>query len=211
MVEYDQLLAFTTLGSAQALFGLDRSPSRAIINLSDRDRADALAATLENDLGFPYYLVSWRQRHANLFQWLKGQQTPILIVFGFIAAVALLNILSTLSLIVMEKQRDIGILRSLGFSRQRIQRIFLHQGSIIGGVGSSAGIGLALLLGLLQRRFQFLALDSDIYFMDALPIQWSWQSLVLIPFIALVLSLLAAGWPARRAAAIHPAEALRYE
>ncbi|UCH11548.1 MAG: ABC transporter permease [Fidelibacterota bacterium] len=211
MVEYDQLLAFTTLGSAHALFGLSRSPSRAIINLSDRDRADGLSAALEDDLGFPYYLLSWRQRHANLFQWLKGQQTPILIVFGFIAAVALVNILSTLSLIVVEKQRDIGILRSLGFGRRRIQKIFLYQGSIIGSVGSGAGIGLALLLGFLQRRFQILALDSDIYFMDALPVQWSWQSLILIPFIALVLSLLAAVWPAKRAAAIHPAEALRYE
>ncbi|UCD38145.1 MAG: ABC transporter permease [Fidelibacterota bacterium] len=211
MAEYDQLLGFTSLGAAQALFGLQKPPSKAIINVENRERAEVLAASIEEDLGFPYYLISWRQRHASLFNWLQGQQLPILIVFGFIAAVALLNIFSTLSLVVVEKRRDIGILRSLGFSRRRIQGIFLYQGGIVGLVGSGAGIALALLLGNLQRKYQFLALDSDIYFMDALPIQWSWQSLVLIPSLGLVLSLLAAVWPARRAATIRPAEALRYE
>lgn len=211
MVEYDQLLAFTSRGTAQALFGLEQPPSRAIINISDRDQADKLAAVLEEELGFPYYLISWRQRHAGLFDWLKGQQLPILIVFGFIALVALLNILSTLVLVVVEKQRDIGILRSLGFSRKQIQQVFLYQGGVVGVVGSGAGIVLALILGFLQGKFQFLALESDIYFMDALPVQWSWQSLLVIPALAVALSLLAAVWPARRAAAVHPAEALRYE
>ena len=81
----------------------------------------------------------------------------------------------------------------------------------MGLVGSGVGVALALVLGSLQREFQFLALESDIYFMDALPVQWSWQSLVIIPLLAVLLSLLAAVWPARRAAAIQPAVALRYE
>lgn len=211
MVEYDQVLAFTSLGAAQALFGRDQPPSMAIINISHRDRADELAVVLEEEIGFPYYLISWRQRHASLFSWLKGQQLPILIVFGFIAVVALVNILGTLTLVVVEKQRDIGILRSLGFSRKQIQQIFLYQGGVVGLVGSGAGVVLTLILGSLQREFQFLALESDIYFMDALPVQWSWQSLVIIPLLAVLLSLLAAVWPARRAAAVRPAEALRYE
>jgi lipoprotein-releasing system permease protein len=211
MVEYDQVMAFTSLGAAQALFGRDQPPSMAIINISHRDRADELAAVLEEEIGFPYYLISWRQRHASLFSWLKGQQLPILIVFGFIAVVALVNILGTLTLVVVEKQRDIGILRSLGFSRKQIQQIFLYQGGVVGLVGSGAGVVLTLILGSLQREFQFLALESDIYFMDALPVQWSWQSLVIIPLLAVLLSLLAAVWPARRAAAVRPAEALRYE
>ncbi len=211
MVEYDQVLAFTSLGPAQALFGQDQPPSKAIINITHRDRADELAAALEDELGFPYYLISWRQRHASLFGWLKGQQLPILIVFGFIAVVALVNIFGTLTLVVVEKQRDIGILRSLGFSCKRVRHIFLYQGCVVGLVGSGFGIVLALILGSLQRKFQFLALESDIYFMDALPVQWSWQSLVVIPLLAVLLSLLAAVWPARRAAAVHPAEALRYE
>ncbi len=211
MVEYDQVLAFTSLGPAQALFGQDQPPSRAIINITRRDRADELAAALEEELGFPYYLISWRQRHASLFSWLQGQQLPILIVFGFIAVVALVNIFGTLTLVVVEKQRDIGILRSIGFSCRRIQYIFLYQGGIVGLVGSGVGVALALVLGSLQREFQFLALESDIYFMDALPVQWSWQSLVIIPLLAVLLSLLAAVWPARRAAAIQPAVALRYE
>ena len=211
MVEYDQLLAFTSLTDAQELFAVDQSPSRAIVNLTDRDRADRLGAAFEEDLGYPYYVVTWRQRHASLFSWLKGQQTPILIIFGFIALVALVNIFSTLTLVVVEKYRDIGILRSLGFSRRQIRQIFLYQGGVVGLLGSGAGIGLALILGFLQQRYELLSLDSDIYFMDALPIQWSWQALVGIPCLAIVFSLLAAWWPALRAGTIRPAEALRYE
>jgi lipoprotein-releasing system permease protein len=211
MVEYDQLLGFTSLETALTLFGRETVPPQVIINLKNRDRADELALSLEKELGFPYYLISWRQRHANLFSWLKGQQMPILIVFGFIALVALINIISTLSLIVVEKQRDIGILRSLGFSRQKIRRIFLSQGGVIGFIGSFSGIVLALVLGYLQQKFQLVSLESDIYFMDAMPVQWTWQGLILIPVIAWLLSLLAAVWPARRAAIVQPAEALRYE
>jgi len=211
MAEYDQLLAFTSLSAARALFGRDQGPSRAIINVAHRSEAASAAARLEQELGFPYYLTSWQQRHANLFRWLKGQQLPILIVFGFIALVALINIFSTLGLVVVEKQRDIGILRSLGFTRRQIQRIFLIQGGVVGLAGGGAGVVLALVLGLAQQRFQFLSLESDIYFMDALPVQWSWQALVIIPLLAIFLSTAAGLWPARQAARVRPAEALRYE
>lgn len=211
MAEYDQLLGFTSLETALELFGRETVPPRVIINLKDRYRADELASILEERLGFPYYLMSWRQRHANLFSWLQGQQLPILIVFGFIALVALINIISTLSLIVVEKQRDIGILRGLGFSRQKIKRVFLFQGSVIGMIGSVSGIVLALVLGFLQQKFHLVALESDIYFMDAMPVQWTWQGLVIIPVTAWMLSLLAAVWPARRATRVQPVEALRYE
>ena len=211
MVEYDQLLAFTSLNAASALFGQVGKPSMAIINVTNREEADEVGDRLEQQLGFPYYLTSWRQRHANLFQWLKGQQTPILMVFGFIALVALVNIFSTLGLVVVEKQRDIGILRSLGFSRRHIQQIFLYQGAAVGLVGGLGGTALALVLGVLQMRYGLLALNSDIYFMDALPIQWSWQALVVIPALAFALSLVAAAGPAWRAANVRPAVALRYE
>jgi len=211
MVEYDQLLAFTALKPAATLFALDSPPAQAILNLKERNQAEELAATFEEGLGFPYYFVSWRERHAALFNWLTGQQLPILVIFGFIALVAVINILSTLVLIVVEKQRDIGILRSIGFSRRRIQQIFLYQGGLVGLLGAGAGVILALALGFLQLKYQILALDADIYFMDALPVKWSWQALVTIPIAAVTLTLMASFWPARRATRVHPAEALRYE
>ncbi len=211
MVEYDRLLAFTALPAAMTLFAAEGSPSNAIVNLADRDRAEELAAVWEEQLGFPYYFITWRQRHAALFSWLTGQQVPILVIFGFIALVAVINILSTLVLIVVEKQRDIGILRSIGFSRRRIQRIFLSQGGVVGLLGTGSGMVLALFLGFIQLEYQILALDSDIYFMDALPVKWTWQALAVIPALAIILSLVAALWPARRAAQVRPAEALRYE
>lgn len=211
MAEYDQLLAFASLADAQELFDRHQNPSRAIINLVDRNQAEALAVEFEDTFGFPYYFLTWRHRHANLFNWLKGQQMPVLIIFGFIALVALVNILSTLTMVVVEKYRDIGILRSLGFSKQHIQKIFMYQGGIIGLAGSSLGMILALVLGYLQMRYHLLALDSDIYFMDALPIRWTWSALIAIPGITMLLALGASLWPARRAASIRPAEALRYE
>lgn len=211
MAEYDRLLAFTALPPAEALFGTEGAPIQAMVNLRQRDRAEELAATWEAELGFPYYFITWRQRHAALFSWLTGQQVPILVIFGFIALVAVVNIFSTLMLIVVEKQRDIGILRSMGFSRRRIQRIFMSQGGVVGLVGTGAGMALALILGYIQVKYQILALDPDIYFMDALPVKWTWQALAAIPALAIILSLAAALWPARRAARVQPAEALRYE
>ncbi len=211
MLEYDRQLAFAALPDALRLFGLEGPPSRAILSLTDRNLADPLALELGQELGYPYYFTSWRQRHANLFAWLNDQQLPILIVFGFIALVALVNIFSTLSLVVLEKFRDIGILRGLGFSRRQIRRIFLYQGGMVGLVGSLSGLLLAVILGLLQSRYHLLSLDADIYFMDYLPVQWTWRALAGIPALALGLSLLAAFWPSRKAASILPAEALRYE
>ncbi|MCH7576076.1 MAG: ABC transporter permease [Candidatus Marinimicrobia bacterium] len=211
MVEYDQQLAFVSLSDAQELFDLPGQPANAIITLTHKDLADAFAARLGDDIGYPYFLTTWGERHANLFAWLSGQQMPILIVFGFIAFVALINILSMLSLVVIEKVRDIGILRSIGFSRLQIRKIFLYQGGMVGLAGSVGGVALAIVLGLLQNRYHFIALDADIYFMDYLPVLWTWQALVGIPLLALLLSLGAAIMPSRKASAILPAEALRYE
>ena len=211
MIEYDQQLAFVSLQDAQELFALPEQPANAMITLTDKDLADPFAARLESEIGYPYFLTTWRERHANLFAWLSGQQMPILIVFGFIAFVALINILSTLTLVVVEKVRDVGILRSIGFSRGQIRRIFLYQGGIVGLAGSLSGTALAVVLGLLQTRYHLIALDADIYFMDYLPVQWTWQAFVGIPLIALLLSLLAAAFPSIKAARILPAEALRYE
>ncbi|MFC1482108.1 ABC transporter permease [Candidatus Neomarinimicrobiota bacterium] len=211
MVEYDQLLAFANLNTVSQLFGRTEAPSTAIIDLYNRDAAERVAAELEEELGFPYYLSTWRSRHANLFNWLTGQQLPILIIFGFIALVAVLNILSTLTLVVIEKYRDIGILLSIGFSTVQIRKIFLFQGGIVGLIGSAGGLVLALLLGWLQSYYGLINLDADIYFMDTLPIKWSLPGLLTVPVLAWIIALFAAYLPARRAARITPAEALRYE
>jgi lipoprotein-releasing system permease protein len=211
MVEYDQLLAFANLKLVKQLFGRTEAPSTAIIDLYDRRSAERVAAELEEELGFPYYFSTWRSRHANLFNWLTGQQLPILIIFGFIALVAVLNILSTLTLVVIEKYRDIGILLSIGFSTRQIKKIFIYQGGVVGLIGSAGGLVLALLLGWLQMHYSVINLDADIYFMDTLPIKWSLPDLLTIPVLAWIIALFAAYLPARRAAQIAPAEALRYE
>lgn len=211
MSEYDHSLGFLSLTAANNLLGRKEAPGRAIINLTDRNLAADLGARFEAELGFPYFFVSWLDRHAGLFNWLQSQQIPIFIIFGFIGAVALLNIISTLILVVIEKQRDIGILQTIGFSRKQVREVFLIQGLIVGIVGSLMGLVLALVLGYLQMEFHLVSLKSDIYFMDYLPVQWSTGGLVIIPILTVILTVIAALLPARRAAKVIPAEALRYE
>ncbi|MBC8323705.1 MAG: ABC transporter permease [Candidatus Marinimicrobia bacterium] len=209
--EYDKSVVYMPIADAQTLFQYGEKVSGYTINLKDGKRAGVLAATIEESLGYPNYAITWKEKHRTLFNWLNLQKWPILIIFGMIALVGVVNIISALTMIVLEKIRSIGTLISMGMNKKTIRRIFLIKGIYIGVMGSLGGLGLALILAGIQIWFKPLSIAEDIYFMSHVPILFDWTIIGLIILCSFLSSLLAALWPTHRASSVEPAVALRYE
>ena len=209
--EYDKSVVYMTLADAQSLFQYDKKVSGYTINIKEGKRAEVLASTIEETLGYPNYAITWKEKHRTLFNWLNLQKWPILIIFGMIALVGIVNIISALTMIVLEKIRSIGTLISMGMNKKTIRRIFLIKGIYIGVMGSLAGLGLALILAGIQIWFRPLSIAEDIYFMSHVPVLFDWTIIGLIVLCSFVSSLFAALWPTYRASSVEPAIALRYE
>jgi len=209
--EYDKSVIYMPITDAQALFQYGEKVSGYTINLKDGKRAGVLSAKIEEELGYPNYAITWKEKHRTLFNWLNLQKWPILIIFGMIALVGVVNIISALTMIVLEKIRSIGTLISMGMNKKTIRRIFLIKGIYIGIMGSLAGLGLALILAGIQIWFKPLSIAEDIYFMSHVPILFDWPIISSIVLGSFICSLFAALWPTRRASSIDPAVALRYE
>ncbi|MCF7804825.1 MAG: ABC transporter permease [Candidatus Marinimicrobia bacterium] len=211
MSDYDDVFVYTSLAAGQDLFKLPDQAHGMLLMLHNSDLVEPFSVKLQEDLGYPYYPVTWYERHASLFAWLQSQQMPIIIVFGLIAIVAVFNIVSTLMMIVLEKNRDIGILKAMGSSRGKTLRIFVWNGLIIGLLGAVLGTGLGLGLGWLQQEFALIHIPADVYFMSSMPVEFHWEHIVIINGIALILSTLATVYPALQAAKKKPVEAIVHE
>lgn len=211
LLEYDRSLVYMPLAAAGELFGFEEQVNGHILRLEDDRQAEAVLDTLNSRLSYPYYVLSWKEKHRLLFQWLKIQKWPISIIFGLIAMVGLVNIVSALAMMVIEKIHQIGILLAIGLSRRRIQRIFIIKGVVIGTLGTLVGMVLALLLAGIQTRFHLLSIPETVYFMDQVPLALNAPAVTVIALAAVLGSVLAALWPTYKAARIQPARALRYE
>jgi len=209
--EYDESVVYIDLFTAQHLFGYKKQISGVVLKLSDLDDAERIADKIGKLVGYPYIPSTWKDRHYNLFEWLTIQKYPITIIFALIALVAIVNITSSLTMIVMEKTRDIGVLRALGYSKQRISELFFFEGGMIGLLGVILGIGLALLLGFLQMNYRLITIPEDIYFMKELPILFELDHFIIVGISGFLLALVATLYPARKASTILPAKAIRYE
>jgi len=211
LLEYDRSIVYTSLKDAQHLFSMEKQISGLMLLFKNSALAGAAYSQLEAELDYPWYVMSWKDKHHILFDWIRVQRWPILFIFGLIAFVGVVNIVSAMAMIIIEKIREIGIFTSLGFTPHAIRRIFLFEGTIIGAIGSLAGVLIALLLIWLQLRFQLISIPEDVYFMDRIPVAMNGWLICLIGFAGLVASMLASLLPTIKAAKIHPAEALRYE
>jgi len=209
--DYDDIFLYTDITAAQDLFKKGATFSGYQLILRDANRADQIAALINQQLGYPYHALSWNDLHLNLFEWLRVQRLPIIIVFGLIAAVALFNIISSLMMIVIEKTRDIGILKSMGFSPQKIVQIFLFEGIYISILGIVFGFGLSLGLAWLQNRYHLIAIPADVYFMNHLPVMLNWKDFLLVGIAGFICSMLATLYPTLKALHLDPVEAIRYE
>ncbi len=210
MTEYDDAYAFTDLESAEDLFQMGTAVSGFDILLTNTVKADMVADRVQDLLGYPYYGRTVYQTYRNLFSWIELQKKPIPIILGLIIIVATVNIIGTVLMMVLDKTREIGVLRSMGATQWGITKIFLRQGLTIAIIGTVLGNALALVLCLAQLEFRFFSLPSDIYFMTTVPILLSPAYFLLVSAIAIGLCLLCAFLPARLAARLDPVTAIRF-
>lgn len=211
MFEYDNTLAYADLGPAQQFLGIGDSVTGVEVKVTDIYQAGTVGKRLKTRLGTGYYVRDWMQMNSNFFQALKLEKVVMFVILTLIILVASFNIVSSLIMLVMEKGRDIAILKAMGATTASIRKIFVLEGFLIGTTGTILGLlGGFLLCGSL-KRYKFIELPADVYHISTLPVKMEALDLITIAFSAILISLLATLYPSRKAARLDPAEALRYE
>jgi lipoprotein-releasing system permease protein len=211
LYEYDAALAYTSLDAAREFADLGTRVSGIEVRVKNVYRAREVAADLGRTLGFPYWTRDWTDMNRNLFSAIQLEKTAMFVILTLIICVAAFAIISHLVLMVSEKRREIGVLRTLGASGRSIMLIFMAEGVLIGGVGTLVGTALGTTIGLLQERYRIVKIPGDVYQLSSLPMRMHPPELVMIAGAALLLSFLATLYPSRQASKLNPVEVLRYE
>jgi lipoprotein-releasing system permease protein len=211
MYEYDNHYVIMAVPAAQELAQLGRAVTGIEVKTVDRWTAPNVARALTDSLGFPYRTEDWQQQNSSLFQALKLEKLAMTFIVFLIVLVAAFNIVSTLTMVVTDKTREIGILKAMGMRTRSIRRIFFAQGVVIGLVGTLAGLFLGLVLAIGLDRYELIPLDASVYFIDHLPVDTQWTDVVLIALGSLVIAALATLYPAWQASRLYPVEAIRHE
>ena len=217
--QYDTSLAVIHLEDAQRLLRLGAAVSGLRVKLADMFDAPRVSRELARSFGGAYWLRDWTQHHANFFRALKIEKTVMFVILTLIVAVAAFNLVSTLIMVVTDKEADIAILRTLGASQSGILSIFVVQGTVIGVAGTLAGVagGVALathvetLVPAIESFFGTKFLSPQIYYISAVPSEMRWRDVTAVGSVAFVMSVLATLYPAWKASRIQPVEALRHE
>ncbi len=209
--DIDNGWAFTSLKSSQTVFGLENVVNSIELRLDDIYRAPEVAKAAEKIIGPKLGATTWMAQYHQILAALNSEKIVTAVTVGLIELVAALNILITLVMLVMEKNRDIAILMSMGAKRQQIRRIFMYQGVLIGVVGTVLGLILGYTLSFLANNYHWLSLDPDVYALSYVPFEPRWVDGIWIAAAAIFVSFIATLYPARAATKIAPAESLRYE
>lgn len=212
MYDYDTNVVFLDIKKAQKFFALENMFSGISVKVDKLFLADKVKRGIEEKIGPRYYVRTWIERNKNFFAALKLEKITMFIILTLIVLVAAFNIISTLVVMVTEKTKDIGILKAIGMSNSGIRLIFTVEGLIIGLMGIFAGAGTGISLCLLLKKYQFIKLPPDIYYLDRLPVSIVlWPDAALVVLCAFCISLISTIYPAKKAARMNPVEALRYE
>ncbi len=210
LYEYDLTLVLIDLKAAQKILGGSKQVTGIELRLEDPFFSSYLAPRLSRELGYSYYVVDWQTLNRSLFSALKLEKAGMFVVLTLIVVVAAFNIIAALVMLISEKRPDIALMKALGATERLILKIFLYCGLLLGVSGTLLGTTLGLTLCALLSRYPIIKLPEDVYPMEYLPIKVEMGDVTLIIFSALILSLLAAAFPARQAAKLPPAEVLRY-
>ena len=211
MYEYDASMVFVSLKEAQAFLGFGDRVSGLEVRVKDVYRSDKVGIKIQNALGKPYWTKDWKMMNRSLFSALKLEKFAMFIILTMIVLVGALNIISTLVMVVMEKTRDVAILRAMGASAKSIMTIFMVQGLLVGLVGTLAGLASGLGICHLLARYKFISLPSDVYYITTLPVRVEFWDVCLVSLSAVVISFLATIYPSWHASKLNPVEAIRYE
>jgi lipoprotein-releasing system permease protein len=211
MYEYDNAYAILPLPLAREFAGLGDAVTGLEIRLRDPAIATAVGRRLEDSLGYPYRALDWQSQNASLFSALQLEKLAMGLVLLLIVLVAAFNIVSTLTMVVTDKTREIGILRAMGMPAAGIRRIFVLQGSIIGLIGTVLGLAGGLILARIIDRGGLIQLDPTVYFISRIPVRVDPLDVSIVVGASLLVAVVATIHPARRAAALHPVEAIRHE
>ncbi|MBN8727380.1 MAG: lipoprotein-releasing ABC transporter permease subunit [Xanthomonadales bacterium] len=218
MQEYDSGLALVSMQDAETLYRL-AGPTGIRLRLDDMFQAWAIGRELAGELGQYYRVTDWMQGHSNFFKAIAMEKKVMFLILSLIVAVAAFNLVSTLVMLVQDKQPDIAILRTLGQSPRSIMGVFMVQGVLVGSLGIALGVLAGVLLSLnlpeivhwIERTFHVTFLSPDVYYISELPSDLHWRDVAWITITAFIFCTLATLYPARRAAKTEPAAALRYE
>lgn len=209
--DYDSTLVFMNLRDAQQFFDLGDVATNIQIKVTDVDGAGRVAARIQERLGFPYMVEDWSQLFPKLFSALRLEKTVYFLVLLLMVLIAAFNIVSTLIMVVMEKRRDIAVLRSMGASERSVRLIFLIKGWIIGAVGTSLGVLFGLVVSLLIQRYQFIEIPKEVFGTSTVPVTISAIYFIVVALVSFLICVVASIYPARQAAKLDPVEVIRYE
>ncbi len=211
MFEYDNSYVALDRKTAQRFAGLDTAVTGIEVRLGDPWQAQPFGAQLESQLGYPYRALDWQSQNASLFSALKLEKLAMAFVVFLICVVAAFNVVGTLTMVVRDKTREIGILLAMGLRQAAIRRIFLAQGILIGLTGTALGVALGLVLGGMVNRGHWIPIDPSIYFIDHLPVHTQPLDVLLVIAASIVVATLAPLYPSLQAARLDPVTAIRYE
>ena len=211
MTEYDKSSVFMNISNSKKLFDLDKKISGYVLRLKNLNDLNTIFKSISSNISYPLMSITWKEKNRALYKWLSVQRRPILFIFSLITLVAVINIVSSLSMIVIDKTKQIGLLSALGMPSSKIKDIFLVKGLIIGSLGAILGSLIAVFLATMQNNFKIIGVPEDIYFMNFIPIDINYFQIITISIITLLVSCLISLWPAMRSMKIKPSQALKYE
>ncbi len=211
MVQYDEGLVYMNLADAQRFFDLKQGVSAIEVRATHIDRARAVRDRLRERLGAEYDVRDWMDNNRTLFAALQMEKTVYFLVLLLIIVVAAFNIVAMLVLTVIEKRRDVAVLKSLGATSPGVARIFHYKGLVIGAAGTVTGSLVAALVGTVLERYPVIPLPENVFYVNALPVRMHWVHFALVALASMAICFLATIYPARRAARLIPVEVLRSE